>query len=274
MKHYELQPPTLLVVPGDIHAPGQDDVALDLMTRAVESTAQDLGLGRDDVAFCLTGDTFDSAGFSPHPAVRRRVHKGLGSLQAEKKAMEPWFNSWLGLAGHVHVIAGNHEAWQESDLALVDSEWHEVYGDLLKQPGVTAYAEGSRLVFQSLVVCHGHDLRGSLSQHSAASVLAAYPGQNTLYGHTHRLQSCTTPTTKHGRPVDHGAWTVGVMCRPDFEHSDRRMRATADRHQQGFGVVFFGEGGFSVELCAIRRDGKKAYTWLAGRQYFVSARGR
>lgn len=275
MQHIHVDTPSLLVVPGDIHAPGQDDAALGLMTKTVECVAQDLALSREDIALCLTGDTFDSAGFSPHPGMRRKVRTGRATLDTEKRAMAPWFHTWRGIFSKVHVIAGNHEAWQESDLALSDSSWHDVYGELFDGDEVIAYPEGTRLVFGKLVVCHGHDLRGSLAANSAASVLREYPGQNTLYGHTHRLQSCTTPTYKYGEPVEHGAWTVGVMCRPDFEHTDRTMRKFADRHQQGFALVHFeqeyqGDADFQVELCSIRRSGASGLsTWAAGRKYTV-----
>lgn len=272
MKHIEIASGArLLCVPGDIHAPGQDEDALRLMTLTVDGVMRDLALRHDEVEVVLTGDTFDSAGFSPHPGVRRKVLRDAGSLSAEKDAMRPWFHTWLSLAASLRVIAGNHEAWQESDLALSGSPWWEVYGDLFDLPGVYAYAEGTRLVYGSLIVCHGHDLRGVLSQHSAASVLREYPGQNTIYGHTHRQQYCTTPTTKRGLPVAHGAWTVGMMCRRDFELSDRNMRRFADRHQQGFALVFLDGDSFKVELCEILElEPGELSVWAAGRLYRVT----
>lgn len=165
-------------------------------------------------------------------------------------------------------MGGNHEAWQDTYSALDGSGWWEPYSDVLD--GFSAHPEGVKLRYGNLVVAHGHDLRGALSKHSAASVLAEYPGQNTVYGHTHRLQQATTPTLKHGEPVAHGAWTLGMMVARRGERLDRRMRAITDRHQQGFGLVyFFPSGAFKVELCEVFSRGKRRWTIAAGKEYRV-----
>lgn len=263
-----VEPPKLLVAPGDIHFPLQDNKALRLMTAVVEGVADQLALSREDLELVSTGDTFNTAGFSPHPSVRRSVHRDGGSLQAEINAATPWFNTWRSTFGKIRLLCGNHEAWQESSLALEGGNWWDVYGTTLA--GCEVYPEGTRLHYGRLVVAHGHDLRGSLAKHSAATVLGEYPGQNTLYGHTHRLQACTTPTTRNGRLVAQGAWTVGMMADRAKERRDRGMRKFTDRHQQGFGLVyFFPSGLFKVELCEIFQRGRRYYTHAAGREYRI-----
>jgi hypothetical protein len=86
--------PTLLIAPGDIHAPLQDDKALHLMTYAAVDTATRLGIPLREVELVSTGDTFNSAGFSPHPGVRKSVHALGGTVEEEARAMKPWIEAW------------------------------------------------------------------------------------------------------------------------------------------------------------------------------------
>lgn len=263
------KPPKLLLLPGDPHFPRQDNHSLGCMTAAAEGTMRLLGIKREDAELCFTGDFFDSAGFSPHPSHKRTAVHG-GTVADERREALPWLNTWRGIFGTVRMMAGNHEAWQEGTTALEGSEWWETYGDLLD--GVAVHREGTKLRYGPLVVAHGHDLRGACSTHSAASVLNNYPGQNTAYGHTHRLQGATTPTYKNGEPVAHGAWTLGMMVSRAAERQDRRMRAITDRHQQGFGLVYYPDdlgGAFKMELCEVFSRGNKRWTIAAGRGYKV-----
>lgn len=258
--------PRMLCVPGDIHCPNQDDKALACMTLAVEGTMELLGFNRTDTELALTGDTFNSAGFSPHPVVRRNVERGgRGTVADEIAAFTPWANTWSSLFGTMRILAGNHEAWQDSELALSGGKWWDVYGDLLQ--GFYKYPEATKLLYGKVTVCHGHDLRASLAKNSAIEVLKEYPGQNTVYGHTHRLQACTTPTTKNGIPRAHGAYTVGMMADRELEREDRNFRKFSDRHQQGFGLVYFTRRGFKVELCEIFQQKGRYWTVAAGREY-------
>jgi hypothetical protein len=95
-----------------------------------------------------------------------------------------------------------------------------------------------------LMVFHGHELAGALGKNPARTVLANYPGQNTYFGHCHRIDVATTPTSKNGRQVVHGAWTGGHL-------SDPRLQgyAAAFRHgwQQGFSVVEYWDTNPFVE---------------------------
>lgn len=236
------------------------------MTQAAVGLFDALNIRYEDRAIVSTGDTFDSAGFSPHPNVRKSVHATGGTLDDEKKAAKPWLDTWAGIFGQRYMMCGNHEAWQESTLALEGSDWWEAYGSLLD--GWQLYSEATRLKMGKVTIAHGHDLLGSLSKHSAASVLHEYPGQHIVYGHTHRLQGCTTPTTRENEMVAQGAWTVGMMADRRKERQDRMMRKLSDRHQNGFGVIyFFPSGFFKVELCEVFQKGKKYVTHTAGREY-------
>ncbi len=229
---------------------------------------------------CLVGDTFESSGISRHPRLRRKHRISRATVLSERKAAEPWLFALQKLVssrkgqGGLHVLTGNHEHWwteiQDEYPGLTDTHWWELYGDLFD--GWHIHAEHTALKYGPLLVCHGHRLRGSLSRSSAASVLSNYPGQNTLYGHTHRVDSCVTPSYKYGEPVRHGAWTIGTMKRRDVEIKDDAIGVHAERHLQGFALVNFfevqGEMRFNVEQVTLdRRPDGKPYAITGGVYY-------
>ncbi len=247
-----------LLVPGDIHFDLHDQDALDVML----ITAKSEGVN----SVCLIGDTFESAGISRHKQMRsvRNFVTGAATIKKETDAATPTMLALSKLAspGKRHVLAGNHDgSWwagvQDEYPGLLGIEWYEMYGDLFD--GWHMHQEYTALKYGTLLVCHGHRLRGSLSKNSAASVLANYPGQNTLYGHTHRIDEATTPTFKYGKASANGAWTIGHLKRRDVELMDSMMGPHSEKHQQGFGLVsFFDYGaphlGFNVEKVRIHRD--------------------
>ena len=225
--------------PGDIHFDQQDDEALHLMT----SIAVSEGVS----GICLIGDTHNSLGISRHLSLRaaRHYRNGEGTIRAERLAAEPHFNRWKTHFSKFLALEGNHEKWwlgvQNDYPGLLDTNWYELYGDLYN--GVHVYNENTALKFGPLLAMHGHRARGSLAKKSAATVLQNYPGQNTIYGHTHRIESCTTPTYKDCRPTEHGAWTIGHMRDREKELDDPDIGPYAERHQQGFAIVTFFDRG-------------------------------
>lgn len=261
VKLAKTDPGDVLLIPGDIHFDQQDDAALHVMLL----TAQ----GARVNSVCLIGDTFESAGISRHKSMRaaRHFRNGKGTFKSEKEAAEPWLRELKSFTdpGKCNALTGNHEAWwgevQDEYPGLMDTEWYELYGDLFD--GWHLHDEDTSLKYGPLLVSHGHRLRGSLSRNSAATVLGNYPGQNTAYGHTHRIDEATTPTFKYGKPVAHGAWTFGALKDREAELSSPKIGPFAERHAQGFGIVtFFNRNGsldseslgFEVTKCRIHRD--------------------
>ncbi len=255
----------VLLVPGDIHFKHHDPVALDLMITVAAANRVN--------TVTLVGDTFESAGISRHTSLRRRASLTRDTVAREAEAAAPYLSQLqecvryfrgAGRGSGLHVLTGNHEFWwnelQEEYPGLTDTPWFELYGDLFNNWHV--HAEYTALRFGSLLVCHGHRLRGSLSSSTAATVLRNYPGQNTLYGHTHRVDAAVTPSYKYGRPVDHGAWSVGHMRAIRGEMIDPFLGPHAERHKQGFALVFFydvdGALRFKTELVTVDRteDGR------------------
>lgn len=263
----------VLLVPGDIHFGMEDKDALELMVL--------VSLDRRVNSVCLVGDTFESSGISRHPKLRNKFRINRTTLAGEKAAAEPWMQMLRRLVhsnrkrpGGLDVLTGNHEYWwneiQDEYPGLTDTEWFELYGDLFD--GWHIHAEHTALKYGPLLVCHGHRLRGSLSKSSAAAVLANYPGQNTLYGHTHRVDSCITPSYKYGKPVRHGAWTIGTLKRSDIELKDDTIGVNAERHLQGFALVNFfsveGEMRFHVDQATLdRTPSGKPYVIVGGTYY-------
>lgn len=260
------------LVPGDPHFDQQDDRAFQVMINAA--------INRRITGCVLVGDTFESSGISRHGRPGRKFRFGKGTIKSEERAARPWIDAITNLVhanrpdahlGGLYLLTGNHESWwdavQDEFPGLVDTPWYELYGDLFDDWHV--FEECDSLRFGHLLIAHGHRLRGALSRYSAAAVLANYPGQNTLYGHTHRVDACTTPTHKYGEPVRHGAWTVGHMKSMEAEQRDRFSGPLSEKHQQGFAFVHFfdvqGDIRFNVEQAVIDRmpDGSP-YTVLGG----------
>lgn len=265
-------PGDVVAIPGDIHFDKQDDEALRIFWDVAQAFRTNTCV--------LVGDTFDSVGISRYPRLARDFRFGRGTAKAEAKAAKPHLERIDAIVssnrddfrtGGLHVLTGNHERWfasmQDDYPGLLDTEWPEIYGDLLD--GWHVWGEATALKFGPLLICHGHRLRGSLNKNSAVSVLANYPGQNTLYGHTHRVESSITPTYKYGTPVDHGAWTIGHMRDIKEELANPALGLHAERHKQGGALVHFfsvsGELRFRVEQVNIDRTiSGKPFAVVAG----------
>lgn len=265
-------PGDVYLIPGDIHFDKQDDRALHVMVNVARHRRVNGAI--------FIGDTFESSGISRHGRPSRRFRFGKGTIKSEERAARPWVDAITDIVqsnradthlGGLYLLTGNHEHWwegvQDEFPGLTDTPWYELYGDLFDDWHV--FEEHDALKLGHLLVCHGHRLRGSLSRASAASVLANYPGQNTLYGHTHRVDVCTTPTHKYGEPVRHGAWTIGHMKNIIEEKKDRFVGPFAEKHQQGFAIVSFfsinDDLRFHVEQAVIdRAEDGSPYTCLGG----------
>lgn len=267
------------VVPGDIHFDQEDPAALAVMT--------DVMIGEGVNGMILVGDTMNSMGISRHQSLKATRHYlgGSGTIKSELFHAKPWVEDWEALitkrredesrTGGLEVIEGNHENWfnvvQDDYPGFLGMKWHELYGDLFNKWHMNDDNTGLKLT--SLLIVHGDSLRGALSKKSAAKVLQEYPGQNTLYGHTHRQDSAVVGTLKDGTQEFHGAFTVGHMRDRDSELSDKYSKQHAERHRQGFGLITIipiGNKtlGFNVDLVPIHRDeNDRPFAVIGGRLY-------
>lgn len=246
-----------ILIPGDIHFGCNDVRSLEVMT----TLALKVGVN----GTFLQGDTYDYHGLSKYPKSAEKA--GIESrVIDEVTASRQWLAAWKTL-GPLWMGPGNHEErWYglvDANPALHGTHWFsplEWYG---LDDGVHFFGREYLAKMGPLLVCHGHQLRGAMLKHSAASVLGEYPGQNTLYGHTHRIDSCTRPTWKNGEPVSHGAWNVGHL-----QDVDGQDYAKLPVWEQGFAVIDFwkqGDGlGFTVYQARIHVDGKSRVCNLLG----------
>lgn len=248
-----------VLIPGDIHFPVQDQRCLDVMT----NLAADLGVTK----LFLQGDTFDYWGLSRHQKSADRAALD-GHLKDELAAAAPWLTTWTEL-WPTWMGPGNHEdRWYDlvdDSPALLGTEWFSPleWHDL--DHGVTFLGRNYLAKLGPLVVCHGDTLRGAMRNNSARSVLSEYPGQNTVYGHTHRIDVCTRPTWKNGEPVSHGAWNVGHLS-----DVSKQQYASMPVWEHGFGIVDFysseaGGLGFTLNQARIHTDGRRRVCNVLGK---------
>lgn len=253
----------LMVLP-DIHFPDQDDL--------VCAVAMQIKRAIRPQHVVQVGDAFDSAGISRHPKEMKQFLAGGRTLRDEFEVAAPLLRDFAE-GTNARMLMGNHENWwrllQNEHPGLVGTDFWDL-APAGTFDGWHLYEEGTALLYDSLLVVHGHDLNGSLAQSSAATVLRNYPGQNTAYGHTHRIDSCTRPSLRYGRHTVHGSWSFGTLRRlsTELNHPEPKIRLSAERHENGIGVVTFGsEGHFSVETVRIFRDQDSARAIFRGVEY-------
>lgn len=252
---------SVVLIPGDIHCPIEDTAVIGLMCRA----ASDAGV--TDVV--LQGDTFDGWGMSTHPKEAERWFNNKSRLSDEVSAGKRTLGRLRGLVSgdeHAVAIAGNHdgqrlERFINSNPAFYGLKWYDLYAGALKGPnGSWTTPDVTTIKAGPLNIAHGHTLSGL--EHGGGvtpcrTVLSKYPGQNTIFGHTHRRSFDTRPTWKDGRQVVHGAWNVGHLQDP------KHIGSWAGDHawEQSFALVSFHSQPheplvFDVALARILRDRK------------------
>jgi hypothetical protein len=227
-----VSPGDRILVFHDVHFPIHDPAAMDVVVEA----AQVLG--------CTTaiadGDIFDYNAVSKH---RKSAVQAIqyGSLAAEGESGREAMQAIRAAVPHCIYKRGNHE--ERLDRVVDDNpgllgamEWWTPIADAVDGwdclPGDPIIKAGPVSVF------HGHELSGSISANPARAVLSRYPGQNTVAGHNHQVDSATTPTMRDGKQVVHGCWFGGHLSDPR-----KQDYAIAFKHrwQQALTVVEYWE---------------------------------
>ena len=240
----------VLLVPGDLHFGIADTRVIQLMLDA----ADDAG-----VTHCvLQGDTFECGGLSSHPKTAKQVNDGSLMIEREIEQATTWLDTLLGMVnGKGVAMAGNHEnritRHVDAFPAFMGMEWYDVYAPALE--GWECLPDDSSTFVKAggLTIYHGHQLTGMKMGGGvtpARTVLNHYPGQNTMFGHTHRRDVFTRPTWKDGKKVQHGAFNVGHL-------QDERHAGWSGHNawEQSFALVsYFDQGLFDVALAKVYRD--------------------
>lgn len=243
-----VKPGDSVLVLGDLHASIIDRPAFNL----VLDVAAAVGITHVDV----NGDNLDNHTLSRHPKEPDRIMESIESESAILAALL-FQLSIIPTAHTFHIKPGNHDdRWYDlvaANPALNGVEWYDlprqhstVDFDWLPRHAATQYG--------SVVVEHGDSLpcikRGGGST-AASRVLAAYPDQNTVFGHCHSLDTKVRTRWVYGRQVRYGAWGTGHLSR-----RDAHRYALDNGFEQGSVIITFhtGPADFSVETLRVERD--------------------
>jgi hypothetical protein len=257
---------SVLLVPGDIHFGACDLPVYYLMLQAAEEAR---------VTHCvLLGDTFEAGGLSTHPKEAAKQANGellISREIGEAKVPLQDLRALVECMGGAVAIPGNHEARVERFVSENPAwhgtmSWDTVYKEAFGR-GWSLLPGGVFVKAGPLAIFHGHTLTGMKfggGKTPAKTVLDNYPGQNTMFGHTHRRDTYTRPTWKNGIKIQHGSWNVGHLA-----DESKSGWANDQAWEQSFALVHFfsdrdGHLVFSVDLARVLRDSRNRPTVLVG----------
>ena len=246
--------PNFTVAASDVHFPIHDQRALDgMLNLAIDLGAQH-GL--------FPGDLYDLYALSKYSQEASRARGPDYTLQEEIDSAKPWWRNVCEIFERADYFPGNHEKRLQS---FIDNN-HALHGleslklkHVLQIPdSVNVHDFRTRIDMGPLAIEHGDELRGSGTKHSTASVLSNYPDQDTIYGHTHRLQISRRTAWCHGVPRKRMALSLGHMSR-----TENHLYASYPDWQQGFAVLEWyrtpdGEPRFNEHLIQVE-DGRFSF---------------
>lgn len=221
----------------DVHFPIHDPGAMGVVVEAAQ-------VFNPAVSIAL-GDICDYAPLSSH----RRAHRQAldhGSLRREGEVAAPYMQAIRAASGYSVYKRGNHE--ERADRLVDDIPALEglAWWDPIKEAvaGWDVLDGDPAIKAGPLMFFHGHEIGCTLGQSPARRVLARYPGQNTYFGHCHQRDQATTPSSKNGRQVLHGAWTGGHLSNSKAQGYAAAFR---DRWQTGFSLIEWWDGNLETE---------------------------
>lgn len=195
-------------IPGDMHYPVHDKVAVDLMLQSFE----DWGINQ----FWSLGDLLDLYSLSKYDKEAARMMEN-GEVEKEIESAESLFKWCQTLKDGWIWMDGNHE----KRVANVVTKFPGLNAsrfnlDVLVGPdrlkGCTRLGEDARIIVSpDHVFEHGHRIKKVLRDNAAKLVLADYPEQNTTCGHTHRVWRATKTSYVEGIQVVRSARSIGHM---------------------------------------------------------------
>lgn len=203
---YRLEVDGNIAIPGDIHIPFHDPVALNTFIRVTSNCS----------TLVILGDMFDYYGLSTFPKTPAKV--ATYSLLKEVEVAKPWIKRFSDDFEHVIMTPGNHEVrWGrviDKNPALAGMEWWWPLRDFIPQ-NWTMLDVNSRIELrragQRIWLEHGDKASRNSSYVSADKLTALYPGQTTIIGHNHRLAAHHRTHWINNKPVESHAYSVGHL---------------------------------------------------------------
>ena len=250
---YKIEVDSPVAIPGDVHIPFHDPVALNTF---IEATWE------YDTLIIL-GDLFDNYALSTFPKSQAKLAKY--SIRKEVDVAAKWIAKLNDTYSDVVYLPGNHEErWNRlvgKNAALEGMEWWWPLRDIIppnwKLLDVDSRIElrgsgGSNGIRVSLE--HGDKASRNSSYVSADKLTGLYPGQVSIIGHNHRLAAHHRTHWIGGKPVEAHAYSVGHLA-----DIGRLGYVSAPDWQKGGMVIDLNDVNPKFQLLSIR--GEKV-TWL------------
>jgi predicted phosphodiesterase len=204
---YRLEVDGPIAIPGDVHIPFHDPIALSTF---IEHT------GDGDTTLLILGDLFDNYALSTFPKSQAKLAKY--TLRKEVEVAEKWINRLEFFYKKVVYLPGNHEErWNRlvgKNPALDGMAWWWPLRDIIP-PTWSLLDVDSRIELRRgghrFQLEHGDKASRNSSYVSADKLTGLYPGQVSIIGHNHRLAAHHRTHWINGKPVESHAYSVGHL---------------------------------------------------------------
>lgn len=228
---YKLETDLNIAIPGDIHIPFHDPVALRTF---VDNTSG------PNTILLIPGDCFDRYALSTHPKEQKKL--AHWTLQRETEAAAKWFQIFDYAYDDVIYMPGNHEdRWDRlvaNNPALVGMEWWWPIRDIVPS-GWELLDVDARIHLRRdgrlYNIEHGHKASRNSSYVSADKLARQYPNQTTIIGHNHKLGAHHQTHWITGKYTMASAYSVGHLANvaklgyvsaPDWQQGGALIRSS------------------------------------------------
>lgn len=228
--------PWVDVVYGDVHFPFEDEGAVEVLYKLLETLDVDRVVNLGDVI-----DNWQISNFLPPD--ERKLTKEQKDFSGQFKAASTHFGQVKSLApkAELHFLEGNHEERWTRMLrqAQTDARWRHILGlpqiqtamelDNLLGAGSAGWKyndfhNNELMLNRHMLVTHGD----RCTKWATRQMLERY-GKSVIFGHTHRVQNWV----KRDLKATEAAWNIGCLCDMNPHYGD----SLAVDWAQGLAVV-------------------------------------